>query len=322
MTRTTTRTTTTASVPAIALEKSAMRGLDITLTLNHVTQQDESDMFFKVEGDHIIVAYLVQDEDCEDPMGNHANGAIFTSHRHATSENHVGFQNALGLNSDWQPDFELVDEGKVYALVRADIESWATKDIGKFSDLLDAVVEDHEEGKPDTDQLAWVFDRLDDLDGIESSSYDFDMDAYRMAAWSEGRLNGTIGNKYAVSLDVYEHGGISYSLSGQGTQCQFDTARGGAIWVPDESCVENFEDKNLTYEENMKKAREYAKTIVEEYTRWCNGECYGAVVERHTLEGEFVEELDSCWGYIGADYAKEQCKEQFDNQGEEDATQG
>jgi hypothetical protein len=41
-------------------------------------------------------------------------------------------------------------------------------------------------------------------------------------------------NKYAVVLDVYDHGGQVYSISGEGMQCRFDTTRGAAVWVPDD----------------------------------------------------------------------------------------
>jgi hypothetical protein len=39
-----------------------------------------------------------------------------------------------------------------------------------------------------------------------------------------------------VLLDCYDHGGQSWSVSGAGMQCQFDTAKGAGFWVPD-SCA-------------------------------------------------------------------------------------
>lgn len=49
---------------------------------------------------------------------------------------------------------------------------------------------------------------------------------------------GLIGNPLAVLLDVYEHSGISFSVSGEGMQCRWDTSRGGAAWIPDSSAEE------------------------------------------------------------------------------------
>lgn len=56
-------------------------------------------------------------------------------------------------------------------------------------------------------------------------------------------------------------------------------------------------------------AIELAEQACQQYTDWCNGNCYGYTVERHTRADadsswEFVEEVDSCWGYVGGDYAE------------------
>lgn len=59
------------------------------------------------------------------------------------------------------------------------------------------------------------------------------------SAWERAVAAGTIGNPLAVMLDVYEHGGIVYSVSGRGMQCRWDTSRGGAVWVPNACAEEN-----------------------------------------------------------------------------------
>lgn len=59
------------------------------------------------------------------------------------------------------------------------------------------------------------------------------------AAWDEAMADGRIGNPMAVLLDIYEHGGIAYSVSGEGMQCRWDTSDGAAVWVPDACAEEN-----------------------------------------------------------------------------------
>jgi hypothetical protein len=54
-------------------------------------------------------------------------------------------------------------------------------------------------------------------------------------------------NKYAVLLDVYDHGGQVYSISGEGMQCRWDTARGGAVWVPDDCAREEVDRRAKVY---------------------------------------------------------------------------
>jgi hypothetical protein len=65
------------------------------------------------------------------------------------------------------------------------------------------------------------------------------MQADAVAAWMTALERGLIGNPLAVSFDIYEHGGIAYSVSGEGMQCRWDTSRGGAIWVPCEIAEDN-----------------------------------------------------------------------------------
>lgn len=49
-------------------------------------------------------------------------------------------------------------------------------------------------------------------------------------------------------------------------------------------------------------AEECAAQACDEYTKWCNGECYGVVVDIFDPQGNHIDH-DSCWGMIGADYA-------------------
>lgn len=64
-------------------------------------------------------------------------------------------------------------------------------------------------------------------------------------------------------------------------------------------------------------ARNYAQGVLEEYSMWCSGEVYGCVVQLFDLrepdvdnpdiaDREWVPRLDhdSCWGFIGTDYAQ------------------
>jgi hypothetical protein len=105
---------------------------------------------------------------------------------------------------------------------------------------------------------------------------------------------------YAVLLDVYEHGGISYSLAGAGMQSQFDTARGGAVWVPGDLLRKDIE----AHADPMARARECAKIDAEQYTDWCNGNCYSIVVVTYDKKGQQID-WNTCSGYVGDDNAYE-----------------
>lgn len=97
--------------------------------------------------------------------------------------------------------------------------------------------------------------------------------------------------KTLFPVDVYEHGLISYSLSGTGPQCDFDTARGGAcIAIPND----------------YTNPEEAARGILQDYTDWCNGRVY--IV--YTVPVDRPYDYEAVGGYIG-DYA-----EQVVNEGE------
>jgi hypothetical protein len=121
-----------------------------------------------------------------------------------------------------------------------------------------------------------------------------------------GRYKGEAPDPYAVLLDVYEHGGIAYSLSGTGQQCQFDTARGGAVWVPGDLLRADIEASA----DPAARARECARIDAEQYTAWRNGDCYLTVVVTYDKDGEQID-LDTCGGYYGGDSAYEALQEHF-----------
>lgn len=117
-------------------------------------------------------------------------------------------------------------------------------------------------------------------------------------------LDAKLKSGLAFFLDYYEHGMCAWSLSGEGPQCQWDTARfaGLMVWESDEGDIgaKTVEDR-----------RADAKRTIDRYTEWCNGSVYGYTVEavKKCCEcGSTVDasdeadiELPSCGGYYGDD---------------------
>lgn len=55
-----------------------------------------------------------------------------------------------------------------------------------------------------------------------------------------------------------------------------------------------------------------AKGVLEEYNQWLAGDCYATVVEtfRRTADGSWSQEdEESCWGYVGEDYARSELQQ-------------
>ncbi len=91
--------------------------------------------------------------------------------------------------------------------------------------------------------------------------------------------------------------------------------------TPKWSDAQRFIDVNYggaTFNDLQKTAIKYAQGCLEEYVKWCNGECYGVVAETYTRFDEDSEwelvDSDHCWGFIGMRYAEEECKRNFEYQ--------
>lgn len=198
-------------------------------------------------GDRIVVGYLSDDSDTPNPLEDcDGQGRIFSAHRH--SNTHGEMQSALAFDSHWSPDLDLVLDHKD-RLRQAWIEKaycnipflvWADETAGARASKTDAYYKRRA-------KKLW-----DDTDGEynyrEKSVQDFECyEDAQMQAWEELRSEGLIGDKDAVVLDCYDHGGQSWSVSGEGMQCRWDTASGGGVWVPDDSAREEIDRRAKVY---------------------------------------------------------------------------
>lgn len=99
----------------------------------------------------------------------------------------------------------------------------------------------------------------------------------------------------------YEHGGVAYNTSG--FHCPWDSGQVGWIFVRKDKVRQEYGCKVVS-PRIRKKVLEVLRAEVCEYSKWANGEVYGFVVRK-----EDGEELDSCWGHIGLDFATESGRE-------------
>lgn len=207
---------------------------------------------------------------------------------------------------------------------------------------------------------------LDYLEGIwECLNHDTSL----TMMWEVSRADGLIGDPFAVGLDVYDHSGTHWSISGGGMQCMWDTSSGAGVWVPDGCAREEAEhrakvyakgrvlctkglmkgpdryyavtdtgvnsDMNLSWHEaytwlesqdvpatpkskrlgRIRAAEELAQQALDQYNAWSRGDCWGVIVEELELvDGEWRQvSEDSCWGYVGSDYAEDVMREEFES---------
>ena len=82
---------------------------------------------------------------------------------------------------------------------------------------------------------------------------------------------------------------------------EFSTDAGECYAVIDLDTVKKeYGDKSV---KSRNKARRYAEAEIEEFQNWANGEVYGYIITDN--DGET---LDSCWGFYGYEYCKEEAE--------------
>lgn len=303
---------------------------------------------------HVVVGGLVYDRDAENPCEpGGANGSIYHgSTRRGDADERRNYYAALGLNADGGKDYSSKS-------VRDRLVKRAMKGIGHDLSLLTrllhrlratgrtvskaslqnviqfAIDQEGWEYAPDyvADALYGVpyWNRIEGklLEDLEPLA-ELLSESVAEQCWDEAQEAGDVGNPLAVPLDIYEHGGVSYSLAGTGMNCRWDTSHAAAVWVPDEDAISNIRasvmselgigeppagstpiDARILSAKMYEKAREYCKGILEEYNDWANGSVYGVVVyviDRQT--GRRIKAHDDeCWGFIGSTYAESELEE-------------
>jgi hypothetical protein len=319
-------------------------------------QPDNDDVEVRVVGNRAVVGYLCHDEDCPNPLEDcDGMGHIYTSHRHDGQAEE--FQQALGLSSEWRPDLEAMVEQAQLDVVKEAVEKllngetvFSIEDAGtvwvddphvnQFADVWFVVTNTYRQVSFH-DYHRWTgIARAHVIDGEGELHPIRDWEDRALELWHEGRKAGTIGNPYAVSLDVYDHSGRWYAVSHSRKASMFpdqewDVAHGGGVWVPDKCLVDELE--SYPVEERRAKAREFAAQACEEYTAWSNGDCWGYVTQTFTrtdAEGDWEQSEQSntiiyredgvtkehtytstwegLWGMIGCEYARSQMAEEVE----------
>ena len=298
-------------------------GDEVELTLEHEAHGDVT----VVETDHgIIVGYLVQDEDCENPIEScDGMGAIHHHPRSRYGRRHSNYFEELGLDSGGDP---IIDEDKMQDMWRDAVMALPLVTFYLSDPKVRKVI--HKESGIRDYRAALRIALAAEAVG------DYCMEQQCKYAWTEYMPRGTIdaiavtvedkikwdypaaeqacrepGNPDAVMLDLYEHGGCMWSVAGTGMNCRWDTSSGESCWTPDDCLLEEL--KGLEGEARYAKCVEYAEQACEQYNAWSAGDCYGVVTQVHDKNGDMVES-DSCWGYVGQEYAEEELASRVKNE--------
>lgn len=292
-----------------------------------------------VDGNHAAVGYMVHDRHPINPLeDSDSYGGIYSSHRDRWDD-HRPMQEALGLNSDWHPNIDQFEDQACQIMIERALKDVIAKKYPKVRNIsVDHDTDDFSEGtvllyyhntrktfpyETDYHPIDGTWKWILAFQGTETHLGDWEDIATEL--WKEGRKNGTVGDPYAVSLDVYDHSGVVYSVMRTSVYSidPWDNARGGAVWVPSE-CLRKEEIASLPEDQRRGRCIELAKQAAEVYTDWSNGRVYGIIVELFFRESEDhawvrVEDADtneyeaSCSGLYGWNNALKEAKQMAEN---------
>lgn len=342
-------------------------------TTYNVEEASESMHAFNEDKTQCVIAYTVRDTDCENPLEDcDGMGKLYLRGRYGDRESEYEVKSNLGLDQDGTPNLDLIPEDRLRATFKSQL---AAKALGRTHlRLVFDLVRDRDEDYEAVAALDGFADQmwaeLEDFAVADPDDWGKAMNILNSRVtmqdvWGDCREQGLIGNRHAVVLDVYDHSGTHFSISGRGPNCRWDTTSGVGIWVPDKCAEEEIERRAKVYAKGVvAKARagvyaaavslgantftrsppyptwyeafqwleaqphptpdmkagyirareELAQEALDSYNSWCAGDCWGVVVETFEICNGEAKQLteDSCFGYVGSEFAESELRSMFD----------
>lgn len=182
--------------------------------------------------------------------------------------------------------------------VLGDEHSYATPE-DFFEDLIHQALT-----QPERDRRDRVQDLLDRIPSTFDERYnwvpkaDF-VDRHAFLIKELDRLRDAALARYVIlPLYLYDHSGITISTGS--FSCPWDSGQVGWIYMTLDEARSNWPNES----DPIEAATRCLKGEVDEYDKFLTGEAYGYTITSGSADGN-GEELTSCWGYLGLEFARE-----------------
>jgi len=119
-----------------------------------------------------------------------------------------------------------------------------------------------------------------------------------------------------VHLPVYllDHSGLTVNTTG--FSCPWDSGQIGYIYITAKDWQEEYKDVRKSRKDCNTLAESILRHEIEALDQLLTGDVWGIVIEKDVkcdkCGNESEAHLDSCWGFFGYEYAKQECKRMFD----------
>lgn len=131
----------------------------------------------------------------------------------------------------------------------------------------------------------------------------------RLNNYLDKKRKGALQDYIVLPLYLYDHSGITMRCSP--FSCPWDSGYVGFIYV---SMDQARKEWTGTDDEIREAATQYLIGEVETYDQYLTGDVWGYTIEQVTLDedGDEIDRewVDSCWGFYGYDYCKEEAEAQ------------
>ena len=107
------------------------------------------------------------------------------------------------------------------------------------------------------------------------------------------------GDHIILPLYLLDHSGIT--ISTEPFSCPWDSGQVGWIYMPISTARENW--SSLPEGELHEAAERCLRAEVEEYDAYLRGDAWG-----YTIEDEHGDEIESCWGFLGEECARQEAE--------------
>jgi hypothetical protein len=107
----------------------------------------------------------------------------------------------------------------------------------------------------------------------------------------------------SLPLYLYDHSGLTMNTTG--FTCPWDSGQVGFIYVTKEQLRREFSVQRVS-KKLIKRTEEILRGEVATFDQYLCGDVYGYVITEPCEKCGQPEELDSCWGFYGFDYCKQE----------------
>jgi hypothetical protein len=109
-----------------------------------------------------------------------------------------------------------------------------------------------------------------------------------------------------IPLYLYDHSGITMRASGDGNpfHCPWDSGQVGYTYITRTEILKEYGGSRLS-KKKIEQARKLLVSEVETYDQFLTGDIYG-----YTITDADGNDVDSCWGFYGFEYAKQEAESQ------------